>query len=87
MNNNALKVDEKDNIAVATGPIAMGSAVIVNGEAVCNAFEDIRAGHKVALVAISSGGKVVRYGEVIVQTTQNIKQGQWVHVHNTRPVL
>jgi len=85
--NDALKIDSKDNVAVATHPIARGEAVVVNGAAVCKAIEDIPAGHKVALAPIPSGGKVIRYGEVIVVATRSIARGEWVHVHNTRPVI
>jgi altronate hydrolase len=82
---NALKIDDKDNVAVATEPIARGAAVVVNGESICTAAEDIRAGHKVALVAIPAKGKVIRYGEVIVVATRPIARGEWVHIHNTQP--
>lgn len=85
MTSNALKIDSRDNVAVATQPIARGSTVIVDGAAICTATEDIRAGHKVALVAIPAQGKVIRYGEVIVMAIQPIARGAWVHIHNTRP--
>lgn len=87
MTGNALKIDDKDNVAVATQPIARGEAVIVNGALICNAAEDIRASHKVALVAIPAGGKVIRYGEVIVVATRPIACGGWVHIHNTQPIV
>ena len=85
MTSNALKIDDKDNVAVATEPIARGAAVIVNGAPVCSAAEDIRAGHKMALVAIPAKGNVIRYGEVIVVATRPITRGEWVHIHNTQP--
>lgn len=87
MASNALKIDDKDNVAVATEPIARGAAVIVNGVLVCNATEEIRAGHKVALVAIPARGNVIRYGEVIVTATRPVARGEWVHVHNTQPTV
>jgi altronate hydrolase len=86
MANNALKIDARDNVAVATRPINKGEAVIIERVTVCKAVEDIRAGHKVALVAIPAGGDVIRYGEVIVVATKPIAPGEWVHVYNTRPV-
>lgn len=87
MKSNALKIDGKDNVAIATQPIGKGEAVVVNGEAVCHAVEDIALGHKVALAPISSGDAVFRYGEAIVQATHDIGRGEWVHVHNTQPIL
>jgi len=87
MASNALKIDEKDNVAVASRTIAKGEAVIITKTPPCRAIEEIRPGHKVALTAIPRGGKVLRYGEVIVEATRDIAQGEWVHVHNTRPIL
>jgi hypothetical protein len=85
MPDNALRVGDKDNVAVALVPLAKNAPVILKGKQVCRAVEDIKPGHKVALEGIPRGGKVVRYGETIVVATRRIKCGEWVHVHNTRP--
>jgi len=85
MNSNALKVDESDNVAVATRRMKKGDLVIVNGEELFEAAEDIELGHKIALVPIVAGGNVLRYGEPIVEATRDIARGEWVHVHNTQP--
>ncbi len=87
MAGNAIKMDATDNVAVATHLIGKGQKVVIGEETVCTAAEDIKEGHKVALVPIPSGGKVIRYGEVIVETIKPIACGEWIHVHNTRPVL
>jgi altronate hydrolase len=87
MKSNALRINEKDNVAVATRPIKKGAPVIVNGKRLFKAAEDIKVGHKTALVPIASGERVFRYGEPIVEATQDITQGECVHVHNTRPIL
>ena len=86
MKSNALKVNQNDNVPVATELISKGSPVVVNGERLFDAAEDIEAGHKIALVSTASGERVFRYGEPIVEATQAIGQGEWVHVHNTRPI-
>jgi len=86
MKSNALKVNQNDNVAVATELIRKGSPVVVNGERLFDAAEDIEAGHKTALVPTAPGERVFRYGEPIVEATQAIGQGEWVHVHNTRPI-
>jgi altronate dehydratase small subunit len=39
-------------------------------------------GHKLALVPISRGQPVIKYGEVIGLATQDIAPGEHVHVHN-----
>jgi altronate hydrolase len=84
--NNAIKIHEKDNVAIAMHNVAKGEAVIVDGQSLLDAIEDIEAGHKIALSAIASGEKVYRYGEPIVETTRAISPGEWVHVHNTQPI-
>jgi altronate hydrolase len=86
MKSNALKIDIKDNVAVAKQSLKKGEAVVVDGQRVLEVTEDVAAGHKIALMAIPSGGVVVRYGEPIVQATRDIVEGEWVHVHNTRPI-
>jgi len=86
MKSNALRIDSRDNVVIATQPIGKGEAVVVNGDAVCHTVEDIALGHKVALAPIPSGDAVFRYGEPIVQATRDIGRGEWVHVHNTQPV-
>jgi altronate dehydratase len=86
MKNTALKVDAKDNVAVALQPLKKGEPVMVDGQRLLDVAEDVAAGHKIALAAIRSGGVVVRYGEPIVEATRDIGQGEWVHVHNTQPI-
>jgi altronate hydrolase len=87
MAGNAIRIDDTDNVAVAAHLIAKGQRVVVGAATVCTAAEDIPEGHKVALTAIPPGGKVIRYGEVIVEATKPIACGEWVHTHNTRPVM
>ncbi|RJP22557.1 MAG: hypothetical protein C4520_08090 [Candidatus Abyssobacteria bacterium SURF_5] len=86
MKNNALKIDQKDNVAIAVHPIAKGEAVVVEGKPLVETIEDVDAGHKVALSEIRKGEEVFRYGEPIVEATRAIKKGEWVHVHNTQPI-
>ena len=86
MKNNAIKINEKDNVAVATIQLSKGDPVIIGGNKIFAAAVDIEAGHKIALVPITSGEKVIRYGEPIVEAIRDINQGEWVHIHNTRPI-
>ena len=86
MKNNALKINEKDNVAVATIPIKKDATVVIAGGNVFTAAQDIEIGHKISLTSIPSGSKVFRYGEPIIEATQDIHQGEWVHVHNTKPI-
>ena len=86
MENNALKINPADNVAIAMRQIRQGEEIVVDGVALLQAAGDIPASHKVALVDIMAEGNVLRYGEPIVQAKEEIKKGSWVHVHNTHPI-
>lgn len=86
LKNNALKINEKDNVVIAISDIKKGEAVAVNGEVLFEAVDEIAAGHKIALQPLEPEEKIFRYGEAIVQATQPIERGEWVHVHNTEPI-
>ena len=86
MNSNALKVNPGDNVVIAIRQIIKGEDIVVDGVKLLPAAEDVAASHKVALVDIKAGGAIIRYGEPIVQAKDDIRKGQWVHVHNTRPI-
>ena len=76
-----LRINKKDNVAVALGYIKKGESFDMEGIPWI-AKENINFGHKIALVDIPRVDKVVKYGEVIGYAIQNIKKGDWVHVHN-----
>ncbi len=86
MKSNAIRINPEDNVAVAAQPIDKASPVVVGGEHLFDAAEDISLGHKVALLPLTTGQNVVRYGEPIVETTRDVAVGSHVHVHNTRPI-
>lgn len=81
-----MAVSPDDNVAVATRPLKKGDEIVVGGQVMCVAAEDIELGHKVALSSIAAGKSVMRYGEPIVRATRDIRQGALVHVHNTEPL-
>jgi len=83
---NAVILHEDDNVAVAVRPVKAGDAVVADSEALVTAVQDVDVGHKIALSSIASGGKVYRYGEPIIEATEPIEPGVWVHVHNTQPI-
>lgn len=86
MTDNVLKINVRDNVAIARCAICRGDDIVVDGVKLFEAVEDVRAGHKIATTEISAGEHVVRYGEDIVEATRNIRRGEWIHVHNTRPI-
>lgn len=86
MKNNALSINPTDNVVIALQALKKGDVVILENEKSFEMMEDIQAGHKIALENIASGEKIYRYGESIVEATRTINRGEWVHVHNTRPI-
>ena len=46
--------------------------------------DPVPLGHKIALVNLKKGDKVIEYGEQIGAVTQDIPVGAHVHVHNIR---
>jgi altronate hydrolase len=73
-----LRIDPRDDVAVALRPLGAGEAV----EDGIRAAQEIPAGHKVALKAIAEGAPVLKYGWPIGRATRAIAAGEHVHSHN-----
>lgn len=71
----------RDNIAVAVRDLPAASEVAV-GTAKIRLAQPVRLGHKLALVRIPRGQRVLKYGQAIGVATEDIEPGQWVHSHN-----
>lgn len=82
---NAIVIHEKDNVATALQTISKGEKAnfLANGkEESITVKSDIPYGHKLGLLNISNGNHIIKYGEVIGESTTNIKEGEHVHIHN-----
>ncbi|HCS74941.1 MAG TPA: D-galactarate dehydratase [Clostridiales bacterium] len=84
--NIALKVNDRDNVATIFAEVKAGTKVEVrdkkgNSETITVAG-DIPYGNKIALFNIHIGKQIYKYGEEIGVATQEIKKGDYVHVHN-----
>ncbi len=82
---NAIVIDVKDNVATALRQLGKGDPVQVEieGEPMEVVLtQDIPFGHKFALKNIAQGQAIMKYGEAIGLAIQPIKQGEHVHVHN-----
>lgn len=81
-----LKVHEKDNVATIFAVVACGEQILISDKKGqkqdIEAISEIPYGHKVAIVDIPEGENVFKYGESIGRTTNSIKKGEHVHVHN-----
>lgn len=86
MENKALKLNSKDNVATALDHLAKGTKTIINcddGRAqTVELLEDIPFGFKFATEDIAPGKPIVKYGELIGSASSAIKTGALVHVHN-----
>ncbi|HHV28646.1 UxaA family hydrolase [Acetivibrio mesophilus] len=84
--NLALKIHEKDNIAVVLDNVKKGQKVLCGDEEI-TAGEDIDRGHKIALKNIENGDEVVKYGFSIGYASRSISKGEYIHTHNLRTAL
>jgi altronate dehydratase small subunit len=81
----AIIMDPKDNVATLLSDVEVNDEVqIITGNKVkaLKVKEKIQFGHKFAMEGIKRGQNVLKYGEIIGQASQDIGQGQHVHVHN-----
>jgi (2R)-sulfolactate sulfo-lyase subunit alpha len=55
-----------------------------DGEVEIEVADAIPLGHKLAIVDIPQGGRVVKYGVPIGRATRAIRAGEHVHTHNLK---
>ena len=81
------KIGEKDNVVTVIADCVSGDEVVVRFKGIKDFFrcnQNVPFGHKIAIVDIKLGEKIVKYNEPIGTATQDIKKGDWVHIHNVR---
>jgi len=78
-----LRLHADDNVAAAKCDLAGGESVTIGGEPV-ELPRAVPTGHKIALVPIAEGEKVLKYGAPIGSATQPIHPGEYVHTHNVK---
>ncbi len=74
-----------DNTATALADLQKGEALHLDlgeGSRTITLREPIPFAHKFAILAISEGKDVRKYGQVIGEATQDIQAGDYVHIHN-----
>lgn len=83
-----LRMAADDNVVTLLAEAAAGDTVEVvdkktgEGTGELCVLEDIPCYHKAALVDITRGEQVCKYGEVIGVAIADIPRGAYVHVHN-----
>jgi altronate hydrolase/galactarate dehydratase len=75
----ALRLHPSDNVAIALAELPRGTPLPEIGGATLG---QVPRGHKLALVPLAPGDRVIRYGQVIGVATQAIAPGEHVHSHN-----
>ncbi len=81
-----LKINPRDNVAVALQDLPAGSSVQADGQTIFVKTK-VAAGHKLALQPIARGDCIVKYGYPIGIAACSIAQGDWVHTHNVQTRL
>lgn len=82
MNPNTIIIDQKDNVAIALKDISEGETICLPNGDKFPALTRIAFSHKVVLKDLSEGDDIIKYGEAIAQVNQDVKKGEWIHVHN-----
>jgi len=76
-----IRLSTADNVAAAAVTIEAGETVVVEGTTI-RVADRIPTGHKLAIVAIAAGEKVLKYGAPIGSAIRDIRPGDYVHTHN-----
>lgn len=81
--------DPEDMVGVAVVDIKAGETVVgkiqdSDQTVQVQAVSDILLGHKIALVDMNAGDRVMKYHVPVGKVTQAIKKGEHVHVHNLK---
>ncbi len=81
----AMMLSEEDNVATCLEEVSSGTSVEVQlGEQTRRvvAIEAIPFGFKIATADIAKGSQVKKYGESIGIASEDIREGDLVHIHN-----
>ncbi len=78
-----IRLHPSDNVAIALTELAKGETVDFE-EQQLTVSKNIGLGHKIAVCDIRSGEKVRRNNVQIGSSTQDIKAGDHVHLHNLK---
>ena len=78
---NYVHMSGKDNLVTCVRAIRAGETLVVDGREI-TALDNIPVYHKMAVSDIRKGEPVYKYGQVMSAATQDIRAGQWAHIHN-----
>ena len=82
--------DEKDNVGVVVidkiSPEQTCACWIMENDKTVQiqSLDEIQLGHKIAMIDLSEGDTILKYGHDIGKVVKSIKKGEHVHVHNVK---
>ncbi|MDP3945767.1 MAG: galactarate dehydratase [Lutibacter sp.] len=75
--NIVIKTSKTDNVGIVANPFGLQEdTIIIEG---IQLIQNVPMGHKIALLNIAEGEKIIRYGETIGYANKPIKAGEWVN--------
>lgn len=75
-NRNILVVNKADNVGIVSTIQGLSKGCELPDGTVL--IEDVPMGHKIALVDIDKGNRIIRYGEIIGHAQTKLNRGEWV---------
>lgn len=80
-NTDLLQLHPSDNVGVCLQSKSTGEIIMAGGKEIILPLP-VGIGHKLAIMPISQGQSIIKYGVVIGTATTNIGTGEHVHTHN-----
>ena len=77
-----IHINEKDNAVISLFEIQPNEEVLLPNNERLIVREKIPANHKIALKDFKKGDPIIKYGEEIGRTNQDVPKGSWIHAHN-----
>lgn len=81
-----VQIHPDDNVVVAIDSLQPGEEIVAGGQHIV-VKELIPAGHKAAIVKLSQGDDVIKYGFPIGAAKREVQPGQWVHTEQLQSKL
>ena len=81
--NQAITINEQDNVAVCLVDLEKGAQLSINGKMI-TLVEDVSAKHKVALQDLKQGDSIIMYGVLVGLAKEPIAQGAAITVSNVK---
>lgn len=81
-----IQINESDNVFIALKDLPKGHTITLKDKTI-HLKDDLKRGHKFAVVPIEKGENIIKYGSPIGHATNTIQVGEHVHTHNTKTNL